>query len=165
MKNALLCTLLSFLVLHKTNSFGQQGTQVDSLFWASQMQFNKQIQAVDGKTVIVPMYSWETNNNKRYTDSTANIEIQSLYKMLQNGYNFHDLAVDYSQDPGSYRNGGELIPRNADQYVDDYRDAISKLSIGELSPPFKTEYGYHIAQLISVKGDVYKTRHILLRVE
>lgn len=165
MKNVSAYALLPILALLATVSLGQQNTQVDSLFRVSQTQFNKRIQAVGGRTVMVPMYSWETNNNKLYTDSTAKVEIQSLYKMIKNGYKVCDLAVNYSQDPGSYKNGGELIPRSADQYADGYRNAISKLSIGEVSPPFKTEYGYHIAQLISVRDDVYKTRHILLRVE
>lgn len=165
MKIPLIFALLSVLVFLKTASFAQSDQKIDSLFWESQTQFNKKIQAVGGKLEVVPMYSRVTNNNKFYTDSTANVEIQSLYKMIQSGSDFYDLAVKYSQDPGSYKKGGELRPTSMEEYVEEYRKAILTLKVNEISPPFKSIYGYHIAQLISVKNGVYVSRHILLRVD
>lgn len=111
------------------------------------------------------MYSRETNNNVRYTDSTASVEIMSIYKMLQNGYDFSGLAVRYSQDPGSYKVGGELGFSTMSNYVDAYRRVALGLAVNEVSKPFKTEYGYHIVQLIAKKERLYNTRHILLRTD
>ena len=120
-------------------------------------------QTPPGTTVQV--YNRETNNNAHYTDSTARVEIESLYRMIKNGYNFYDLAVNYSQDPGSYRLGGQLKPTTMAEYVPEFRMTILSLSVGEISRPFKTDFGYHIAQLISVHDTIYVTRHILLRVD
>lgn len=110
-------------------------------------------------------YSRETNNNVRYTDSTARVEIMSIYKMLQNGYDFSGLAVRYSQDPGSYAVGGELGFSSLSNYVEEYRRVALSLAVNEVSKPFKTEFGYHIVQLIAKKEGLYDTRHILLRTE
>ncbi|MBO0939562.1 peptidylprolyl isomerase [Fibrella sp. HMF5335] len=120
---------------------------------------------VGGNATLVLMYSRVTNNNVVYTDSTAILEIQSLYRMLKNGYNFHDLAVKYSQDPGSYKSGGTLKPSTTDDYVPEFRSAVLALTKDGISRPFKTDFGYHIVQLVGVKEGLYTARHILLRVD
>ena len=158
--------LLTVLLLLKTVSFAQPKTALDSIISNTQVIFKGEtIYDVGGNSRIAPMYSRVTNNNKFYTDSTARVDSQLLYKMIQNGSDFYDLAVNYSQDPGSYKKGGELKPTFMDEYVEEYRKAILKLKIGEISLPFKSMYGYHIAQLISVKDGIYVSRHILLRLD
>jgi parvulin-like peptidyl-prolyl isomerase len=111
------------------------------------------------------LYSRETNNNTIYTDSTAKKEILTLYNLILNGQDFSDIAFKYSQDPGSYKQGGELRPTAMNEYVYEYREAVFKLSLNEISKPFKSEYGYHIVQLIAKKDSVYISKHILLRVD
>ena len=166
MKNGLSVALLLFFLLLELTSFAQSKTDVDSVIANTQyIQKGEAIIDVGGKNEHTFMYSRVTNNNKLYTDSTATIDIQSLYKILQNGYKFHDLAINYSQDPGSYLKGGELKPTTMDEYVSEFRNIILSLQIGEISMPFKTDFGYHIAQLIAMKDGIYTTRHILLRVD
>ena len=166
MKNTLVYALSIVLALLMNVSFGQSKMELDSIISNAQVIFKGEtIIGVGGKSTLMPMYSRVTNNNKFYTDLTANIEIQSLYKMLQNGYAFHDLAVTYSQDPGSYKKGGVLEPTTMDEYVSEFRSTILTLKPDEISKPFKTNFGYHIAQLIAVKDGIYTTRHILLRVD
>jgi fatty acid-binding protein DegV len=97
MKNAVLSTILALTSLLATTSFGQSKTAVDSVISNTQVIFKGEtIIDVGGKSTLIPMYSRVTNNNKFYTDSTAALEIQSLYKMLKNGYDFQVLAVTYS---------------------------------------------------------------------
>ncbi|AKD56642.1 peptidylprolyl isomerase [Spirosoma radiotolerans] len=110
-------------------------------------------------------YNRETNNNKTYNDSTAKVEIYTIYELLKHGEKFDNMAIKFSQDPGSYKEGGALRPSTMEGYVGEYRNIVLNLSIDEISIPFKTEYGYHIVQLISKKDDVYGTRHILLRID
>lgn len=117
------------------------------------------------QTANAQVYSRATNNNVRYTDSTARVEIQSLYKMLRNGYDFEGLALRYSQDPGSYQRGGELGFSTLRDYVPEYQQAARALAVNEIAPPFKSDFGYHIVQLIAKKDSLYNTRHILLRVD
>jgi alpha-glucosidase len=115
-------------------------------------------------TVKGQFYSPKTNNNIQYDDSTAKITIDSLYNLLVAGRNFKDIAFNYSQDPGSYKQGGELTSATLDAYVNEYRDAILKLTLNEISKPFRTRFGYHIAQLLFKKDSLYLTKHILIRV-
>ncbi|RZL30618.1 MAG: hypothetical protein EOO96_17770 [Pedobacter sp.] len=45
------------------------------------------------------------------------------------------------------------------------KEAVLKLAPNELSKPFRSDYGYHIVQLVSKKDNVFVTRHILLRTD
>lgn len=103
-------------------------------------------------------------NTTQYNDSTAKIAIDSLYNLLVTGHNFNDLAIKYSQDAGSYKQGGELNPTTMNEYVSEYRDVILKLTLNEISKPFRTKFGYHVAQLLSKKDSLYHTKHILIHV-
>lgn len=118
-----------------------------------------------GNAATAQLPAHETNNNVRYTDSTAQVEIRSIHKMLVNGYDFAGLAVRYSQDSGSYKAGGELGLSAMKDYTSEYRSVVLTLAVDELSHPFRTEFGYHIVQLIAKKDGFYNTRHILLRVD
>ena len=116
-------------------------------------------------TTKAQLYDRRTNNNLTYNDSTAKSAIWSLYDSLQAGKRFTDLAFKYSQDPGSYRQGGELEPTTMEEYVNEYRKVVSELTPGEMSKPFKSDFGYHIVQLVSKKDKHFLTRHILLRTD
>jgi hypothetical protein len=111
------------------------------------------------------LYSRLTNNNISYNDSTAKVAIGALSDSLHQGKSFTDLAFKYSQDPGSYKQGGELRPNTMEGFVKEYKEAVFTLNPGEISPPFRSEFGYHIVQLVSRKENVFVTRHILLRVD
>ena len=106
-----------------------------------------------------------TNNSVQYTDSTATVEIESIYKMLVNGYDFAGLAGRYSQDSGSYKVGGELGWSTMKDCAPEYRSVVLTLAEDGLSRPFRTDFGYHIVQLIGQKDSLYSTRHILMRVD
>ncbi|QKZ11869.1 peptidylprolyl isomerase [Spirosoma sp. KUDC1026] len=110
-------------------------------------------------------YNRLTNNNVNYNDSTAKVAIGALSDSLHQGKSFTDLAFKYSQDPGSYKQGGELKPNTMEGFVKEYKKAVFKLNPGETSLPFRSEFGYHIVQLVSRKDNVFVTRHILLRVD
>jgi parvulin-like peptidyl-prolyl isomerase len=71
-----------------------------------------------------------------------------LYAQLKGGANFATLAKKYSKDPGSAANGGKLTVAK-DQTVPEFDKAAFALKKGELSPPVKTQYGYHIIQALS----------------
>ena len=74
----------------------------------------------------------------------AKVRIDSIYKALQNGADFADLAKRLSQDPGSARNGGELPFVQHGQFVKEYEDAAFPLQPGEMSQVVKSAFGYHI---------------------
>ena len=77
---------------------------------------------------------------------------------------FSTLARMYSEDPGSARNGGEYGFTGRAQLDPDFANVVFNLTDPKkISKVFKTEYGYHIAQLIEKRGDRVSYRHILLK--
>jgi parvulin-like peptidyl-prolyl isomerase len=72
----------------------------------------------------------------------------SLYARLKGGANFAKLAKKYSKDPGSASNGGKLTVSKG-QTVPQFDKVAFSLKTGQLSPPIKTQYGYHIIQALS----------------
>ena len=75
---------------------------------------------------------------------------------------FCTIAVLYSEDPGSAAQCGELgmVPQGV--MVPEFDAVALSLKDGEISPVFKTKYGYHIMEMIDRKGERYNARHILL---
>ena len=84
--------------------------------------------------------------------------------VLDNGSSFTTKAVLYSEDPGSKRTGGKYtLNKKRPMMVKEFRDVAFSLDEGDISEPFKTDFGYHIIYLEKIRGQEYDTRHILLR--
>ncbi|WP_397362318.1 peptidylprolyl isomerase [Olleya sp. R77988] len=77
---------------------------------------------------------------------------------------FRSRAAFYSDDPGSKKSGGKLPPMNRTRprMVKEFRDVAFSLQEGEISEPFKTDFGYHIIYLEKIRGQEYDVSHILL---
>ena len=68
---------------------------------------------------------------------------ESLYQRAKNGENFASLARTYSTDGGTKKQGGKL-PISKGRQVPEFDKAAFALKTGEISPPVKTTYGWHI---------------------
>jgi peptidyl-prolyl cis-trans isomerase SurA len=79
------------------------------------------------------------------------------------GKSFNVLAVMYSEDPGTARNGGELGYTVRGSLEKEYADAAFSLTKNTVSRIVETRYGFHIIQLIDRNGDLINTRHILIK--
>lgn len=76
---------------------------------------------------------------------------------------FSTLAIMYSEDPGSARNGGELGFKGRGEFVPEFSAVAFQLNDPKkVSKIVETEFGYHIIQLIEKRGDRANLRHILL---
>ncbi|MBT4915311.1 MAG: peptidylprolyl isomerase [Formosa sp.] len=83
--------------------------------------------------------------------------------VIDNGSSFTTKAVLYTQDPGSKRTGGKYtLNRKRPQMAKEFREVAFSLQEGEVSKPFKTDFGYHIIQLEKIRGQEFDVRHILL---
>ncbi|WP_196139501.1 peptidylprolyl isomerase SurA [Aliikangiella sp. G2MR2-5] len=71
-----------------------------------------------------------------------------LRQRIVNGEKFEDLAMEFSDDKGSGSLGGDLKWTDPGTFVPDFSNAMDKLAIGEISEPVKTEYGYHIIEVL-----------------
>ena len=77
---------------------------------------------------------------------------------------FSALAVMYAEDKGSALQGGELEFMGRGQLDPDFANVAFNLTTpNQISKIVKSEYGYHIIQLIEKRGDRIKVRHILLK--
>ncbi|HZG74085.1 MAG TPA: peptidylprolyl isomerase [Chondromyces sp.] len=69
---------------------------------------------------------------------------------LANGSKFEDLAKEYSTDPGSAQNGGDLgwiDNQGREQFVPEFSKALDTLKVNQVSEPIKSDYGYHIIEI------------------
>lgn len=80
---------------------------------------------------------------------SAKRSINEAYSLLQEGNSFETVCRNYSDDKSSSQNGGLLADMAIRQIPPEYMDALSSLSRGGISKPFKTRYGWHIVKLIS----------------
>ena len=71
-----------------------------------------------------------------------------LYERLKNGEDFAELARQFSEDPGSARNGGELNWVSPESLVPAFRETMANTAIGELSQPFASQFGWHVLQVL-----------------
>ena len=81
----------------------------------------------------------------------------------EKGLSFGSKAILYSQDPGSRANGGKYtLHRKRPRMVKEFRDVAFSMQEGEVSSPFKTEFGWHILTVDKIRGQQVDIRHILL---
>ena len=71
-----------------------------------------------------------------------------IRQRILNGEDFAALAAEYSDDPGSGANGGDLGWARRGAYVPEFDETVFTLPIGETSELVKTQFGYHIIQVI-----------------
>ena len=83
--------------------------------------------------------------------------------IIERGASFRSKAVLYSQDPGSASKGGKYtLNRKQPRMVKEFRQVAFALQEGEISEPFKSDFGYHIVTLEKIRGQEYDVAHILL---
>jgi len=88
----------------------------------------------------------------------ARAQADELYARLKkNPGEFAALAKQYSQDPGSATNGGDLGFFERGAMVKPFDDAVFSMKAGEISAPVESEFGYHIIRLVTVRGGKGKT--------
>lgn len=96
-----------------------------------------------------------TNNNEDEDEQLAKAE--SLLEQLRGGYDFAELAKENSQDPGSASNGGSLGVIEPGQMVPEFDQAAFSLAQDEISEPIRTQFGYHIIQVVNVEEPVQQS--------
>jgi peptidyl-prolyl cis-trans isomerase D len=86
------------------------------------------------------------------------------------GESFKELAMEYSEDPGSGQNGGSLGVFGKGQMVPEFEAAAFALKEGEISEPVRTNFGWHVIlceRIVSADPEApqIEASHILFRVE
>ncbi|WP_461530381.1 peptidylprolyl isomerase SurA [Pseudomonas sp. 210_17 TE3656] len=73
---------------------------------------------------------------------------EKLYERIQSGEDFAQLAKSYSEDPGSALNGGDLNWIDPNALVPEFREEMANAQQGQVTKPFKTQYGWHVLEVI-----------------
>ncbi len=102
------------------------------------------------------------------TEQQSEQLLQDLRLQVLSGEDFADLARQYSEDYGSAQEGGELGWSRPGQFVPEFEKTMNNLDIGEVSQPFRSQFGWHILQVeqrrkydISAENDREQARRYL----
>jgi peptidyl-prolyl cis-trans isomerase D len=90
-------------------------------------------------------------------DAAALAQAQQVLAQAKAGKDFGELAKQYSQDPGSAHNGGDLGWAERSSFVAPFADALYGMSVGEIKGPVKTQFGYHIIRLDEIQAGKSKS--------
>ena len=96
-----------------------------------------------------------TNNGE--DDDVQRAKAEQLLAEINNGADFSVLAQEHSLDPSSAAKGGSLGLIERDQMVAKFDKAAFELAEGVISEPIKTEFGYHLIQVVKIITPVQQT--------
>lgn len=74
--------------------------------------------------------------------------IERLRSRIEAGEDFAELARNFSEDPGSALNGGDLNWIDPSSLVPEFREVMLNSATGELSQPFQSPFGWHILEVL-----------------
>lgn len=84
----------------------------------------------------------------------------------ENGASFTTKVMFYTDDLGSKSTGGKyVLNRKRPRMVKEFREVAFALQEGQISEPFKSDFGFHIILLEKIRGQEYDVRHVLIRPE
>jgi peptidyl-prolyl cis-trans isomerase SurA len=92
-------------------------------------------------------------------------KIMEARNKIIEGTPFETVAKQYSEDPSVQKNGGNLGYFSAFAMVYPFENAAYQTNVGEISQPFRTQFGYHIVEVNAVrdsKGEV-EVAHIMIK--
>ncbi|MEX3899235.1 peptidylprolyl isomerase [Paraburkholderia sp. JPY432] len=80
-------------------------------------------------------------------------QAKDLIAKIKAGASFEDLAKQYSKDPGSGKNGGDLDWSDPKAYVPEFADAATHLQKGQMTDtPVRTQFGWHIIRVDDIRA-------------
>jgi len=90
-------------------------------------------------------------------DAAVKAKAEGILKRVQAGEDFSALAKEFSQDPGSAQQGGDLGWSERKAWVAPFADAAYSMKVDEIRGPVKTQFGYHILKLAGIRPATVKT--------
>src|ERR1017187_548425 len=90
-------------------------------------------------------------------DAALKAKADAILARAQGGEDFSKLAKEFSQDPGSSQQGGDLGWSDRKAWVAPFADAAFSMKEGETRCPVKTQFGYHILRLDGIQPATVKT--------
>ncbi len=116
--------------------------------------FNAELEL--GELVMFPKVS-------DYEKERAKQKLETIRKDIIQGADFSVKAIQYSEDPGSYLDGGNLGTVERGELVPEFEAVAYKIKEGEVSEVVETPFGFHLIIVDEKRGDKIKVRHILIK--
>ncbi|MCP1477936.1 peptidyl-prolyl cis-trans isomerase D [Pseudomonas chlororaphis] len=90
--------------------------------------------------------------NDKVNEAQAKAKIEEIQARLAKGESFEALAKEFSQDPGSANNGGDLGYAGPGVYDPAFEEALYALNKDQVSAPVRTGFGFHLIKLLGVEA-------------
>lgn len=115
--------------------------------------------------LFVSALAFSQQDSTKRTEDEAKERAEMIFKLALKGESFESLAVLYSEDKGTAKAGGYLGWTNKGSLVKEFEEVAFAMQPGEISVPVKSEFGFHIIQLIGKTETAIHSRHILIRFQ
>ena len=122
-----------------------------------------------GTEVVIGQIEIDVQSDKKEEEKII-ARLNELKKEIENGASMRLKAILYSKDPAASKNGdgaGGLYHGVTMEtpFIKEFKEKAFSLEEGEISEPFKSQFGYHIVRVEKIRGKSRDVRHILLQTE
>lgn len=137
--------VIDYLELKKSSFFDQVTVKDDELQAAYEKETANLAEQRRAAHILIEI-------NDKVTEAQAKAKIEDIQARLAKGEKFEALAKEFSQDPGSANNGGDLGFAGPGVYDPDFETALYGLKQDQVSTPVRTAFGWHLIKLLGVEA-------------
>jgi peptidyl-prolyl cis-trans isomerase D len=137
--------IIDYVELKKSSFFDQVAVKDEDLEAAYQKEIANLAEQRRAAHILIEV-------NDKTTEAQAKAKIDEVQARLAKGEKFEALAKEFSQDPGSANNGGDLGYAGPGVYDPAFEKALYSLSKDQVSEPIRTDFGYHLIKLLGVEA-------------
>ena len=137
--------IIDYVELKKSSFFDQVAVKDEDLQAAYQKEIANLSEQRRAAHILIEV-------NDKTTEAQAKAKIEEVQARLAKGEKFEALAKEFSQDPGSANNGGDLGYAGPGVYDPAFEKALYALSKEQVSEPIRTDFGYHLIKLLGVEA-------------
>ncbi|VVN20447.1 Peptidyl-prolyl cis-trans isomerase D [Pseudomonas fluorescens] len=137
--------VIDYLELKKSSFFDQVNVKDDELQAAYQKETANLAEQRRAAHILIEV-------NDKVSEAQAKAKIEDIQARLAKGEQFEALAKEFSQDPGSANNGGDLGFAGPGVYDPDFETALYALKQDQVSVPVRSSFGWHLIKLLGVEA-------------
>lgn len=137
--------VIDYLELKKASFFDQVSVKDEDLQAAYQKETANLSEQRRAAHILIEV-------NDKVTEAQAKAKIEEVQARLAKGESFEALAKEFSQDPGSANNGGDLGFAGPGVYDPAFEKALYSLAKDQVSEPVRTDFGFHLIKLLGVEA-------------
>ncbi|WP_249676198.1 SurA N-terminal domain-containing protein [Pseudomonas abieticivorans] len=137
--------VIDYLELKKSSFFDKVTVKDEDLQAAYQKEIANLAEQRRASHILIEV-------NAKMTDAQAKAKIDEVQARLAKGEDFAKLAKEFSQDPGSANNGGDLGYAGTGVYDPAFEKALFALNKDQVSAPVRSQFGWHLIKLTGIEA-------------